>query len=150
MDSIALSVLQNFFGDYVEGIASSTQWFEFWNLGIDSKNLVADLSGIEVKNLKLKKSALEGLELPVEVKEGIKFASKVSHLLLGILQRVSLKLPPLTELTKKPAKVLVERLYILVSPIYRTTVCMNSPNPILILTVRTLRKLWWRVSNCRK
>lgn len=56
--SLAARILSRYLGDYVEGL--------------DSKNLeISLLSGsVELKNLKLKTSSLEKLDLPVTVKEG--------------------------------------------------------------------------------
>jgi hypothetical protein len=56
--SLASGILSRYLGDYVEGL--------------DSQNLeISLLSGsVELKNLKLKASALEKLDLPVTVKEG--------------------------------------------------------------------------------
>lgn len=56
--SLATKILSRYLGDYVEGL--------------DSKNLeISLLSGsVELKNLKLKASTLEKLDLPITVKEG--------------------------------------------------------------------------------
>ncbi len=55
---LATKILSSYLGDYVEGL--------------DSKNLEFSLASgsVELKNLKLKASALEKLELPITVKEG--------------------------------------------------------------------------------
>lgn len=57
--TLAAKILSRYLGDYVEGL--------------DSKNLeISLLSGsVELKNLKLKTSSLEKLELPITVKEGL-------------------------------------------------------------------------------
>lgn len=64
--SLATKILSRYLGDYVEGL--------------DSKNLeISLLSGsVELRNLKLKTSSLEKLDLPVTVKEGaVQFVSYV-------------------------------------------------------------------------
>lgn len=38
--------------------------------GLDAKNINFGTKGIELHNLSLKKTALAGLELPIEIKEG--------------------------------------------------------------------------------
>jgi hypothetical protein len=38
--------------------------------GLDAKNINFGTKGIELSNLSLKKTALAGLELPIEIKEG--------------------------------------------------------------------------------
>lgn len=76
---------------------------------IQPTNIVANLSGIEIKDLKLKKNALASLQLPVEVKD-------------GVIERVSLRLPPLTELTTKPTLLTIESLLLLACPQFRLTV----------------------------
>lgn len=89
--SMLLNVLVDVLGQYVEGLTK-----ENLKLGVFSGK-------IEFLNLKLKDSALDQLNLPIQVKK-------------GSLKRVSVKVP-WTSLESKPVEVLIDGLYLLASPL---------------------------------
>jgi len=89
MDAVLSWLLQKYLGDYIEGISTS------------SINLSTNKA--ELKNLKLKKTALDGLELPICVKEGM-----VGNLFVNI--------PDLSDLNKKPVIFRLENIFLLASP----------------------------------
>jgi hypothetical protein len=60
LESLVSSLLTKYLGDYIEGLDSDNL-----NIGVTSGNVV-------LTNLRLKKSALESLELPIIIKEGMK------------------------------------------------------------------------------
>eukprot|EP01122_Echinamoeba_exundans_P003714 TRINITY_DN1378_c0_g1_i1.p1 TRINITY_DN1378_c0_g1~~TRINITY_DN1378_c0_g1_i1.p1 ORF type:complete len:3355 (-),score=763.88 TRINITY_DN1378_c0_g1_i1:110-10174(-) len=90
LESIVSSLLTKYLGDYVEGLDTNNL-----NIGITKGDVV-------LANLRLKKSALDGLELPVVIKE-------------GFLGKLSLQIP-WRDLSSKPVVVRIERVYLLVQP----------------------------------
>lgn len=74
---------------------------------------------IEIDNVHLKKSALAGLELPIEIKE-------------GIIGKLTIYVPPLIDIKTKPWKFHLEQLFILTGPSFRREVC------IIYIYIRTI------------
>jgi vacuolar protein sorting-associated protein 13A/C len=89
--SLLLSVLVDVLGKYVEGLTS-----ENLKLGVFSGK-------IEFHNLKLKDSALDELNLPIQVKK-------------GSLKKLRVKVP-WTQLESKPVEVIIDGVYLLACPL---------------------------------
>mgnify|MGYP002480678065 CR=1 FL=1 len=95
LEGIASSILEKLLGDYVSGL--------------DAKNLKFSLSGeLELSNLHLKPSALEGLGLPMKV-------------VVGFLKKLYIRIP-WSSLGSKPAVIRIERLFVLAKPSTTDTV----------------------------
>jgi hypothetical protein len=94
LESIAASLLTKYLGDYVEGL--------------DANNLKLNLSAGDavLTNLKLKKSALETLELPITIKN-------------GFLGKLTLQIP-WSSLGSKAAIIRIDGVYLVAGPKSRT------------------------------
>eukprot|EP01040_Poterioochromonas_malhamensis_P023396 gene23396-28687_t len=89
--SLLLNVLVDVLGQYVEGLTKENLKLGVWS------------GKIEFFNLKLKDSALDQLNLPIQVKK-------------GSLKRLSVKVP-WTSLESKPVEVEIDGLYLLACPL---------------------------------
>jgi hypothetical protein len=96
--SLLLNVLADVLGQYVEGLTKENLKLGVWT------------GKIEFFNLKLKDSALDQLNLPIQVKK-------------GSLKRLTVKVP-WTSLESKPVEVEIDELYLLACPLDLT---QNSP-----------------------
>jgi vacuolar protein sorting-associated protein 13A/C len=90
LERLASKILTTYLGEYVEGL--------------DADNLSLNLSkgDVVLSNLRFKKSALQDIELPIVVKE-------------GLLGKISLQIP-WSSLGSKPAIVKLEKIFLLLGP----------------------------------
>lgn len=89
LEGVASAILGKILGDYVTGF--------------ESKNLKFSFSGeLELSNLQLKRSALDGLDLPISIKSGF-----LSKLFLSV---------PWRSLGSQPAIIRIEKIFVLVGP----------------------------------
>jgi vacuolar protein sorting-associated protein 13A/C len=99
LEGVASSLIAKILGDYVEAV--------------DTQNLRFTLSGeLELTNLKLKKSALSKLDLPIAVKEGF-----LSKLFLSV---------PWRSLGSQPAIIKIEKIFLLAEPATSRQVCVGQ------------------------
>ncbi|CUM64753.1 uncharacterized protein PRCAT00002364001 [Priceomyces carsonii] len=101
-ESLVANLLNRFLGSYVENFDSKQL-----NIGIWSGD-------VKLRNLKLKKESLDKFKLPVDVKCGY-----IGELTLQI---------PWSNLKSKPAKVIIEDVYVLASPIILQNYDLNEEN----------------------
>jgi hypothetical protein len=110
LEGVASAILAKVLGDYVTGF--------------ESKNLKFSFSGeLELSNLQLKRSALDGLDLPISVKSGF-----LSKLYLSI---------PWRALGSQPAIIRIEKIFVLAGPSSVASVRALLPSPPAALTTRS-------------
>lgn len=89
LEGVASAILGKILGDYVTGF--------------ESKNLKFSFSGeLELSNLQLKQTALDGLDLPIKIKAGF-----LSKLFLSV---------PWRNLGSQPGIIRIEKIFVLVGP----------------------------------
>jgi hypothetical protein len=100
MESLVETILQKILGDYIER-----------DLKIQNFNFFS-VSGyqLDIENVHLKKTALAGLELPIEIRE-------------AIIGKLIIILPPVSEIMTKPWQFHIEQLFVLTAPCFRHEVC---------------------------
>ena len=93
------TILQKILGDYIED-----------DLKIQNFNFFS-VSGyqLDIENVHLKKTALAGLELPVEIRE-------------AIIGKLEIVLPPVSEIMTKPWQFHLKQLIVLTAPSFRREV----------------------------
>lgn len=89
-ESVIANVLNNFLGDYVENFQPTQLNIAIWN------------GDVKLKNLRLKKEALDKLKLPLEFKE-------------GYLGELTMKIP-WHNLKNLPVRIYISNIYLLISP----------------------------------
>lgn len=120
LESLAATLLNRVLGSYVENF-DPTQL----NVGIWSGN-------VKLRNLKLRKDCLDGLNLPVDVKFGI-----LGELVLNV---------PWSSLKNKPVKIVIEDCYLLCTP--RDMASMHSEEQIeRELRVKLHKLAEWELAN---
>jgi len=111
LERLASKILTTYLGEYVEGL--------------DADNLSLNLSkgDVVLSNLRFKKSALQDIELPIVVKE-------------GLLGKISLQIP-WSSLGSKPAIVKLEKIFLLLGPKGRTN---TTPEEEQARAIKTKKK----------
>ena len=125
-ESIVATVLNQVLGKYVDNLEQKDL-----KLGIFSGSyetlviLFTFLGNVVLKNLKLKKEAVDKLNLPIEVFEGnIEESGKLYHNLLGFLGSLELRIP-WANLKTQPVRVLIGDLFVLAGPRSETEVSQS-------------------------